>query len=127
MKPGESRPIHILLAEDSPGDVELTLEAFKDAKVANTIAVVNDGEQAIDYVRGRGRYLDAERPDLILLDLNMPRKDGREVLKELGMDPELSTIPVVVLTTSAADADVLKSYQLNANAYITKPVDFAPS
>ncbi|ACY96709.1 MULTISPECIES: response regulator [Thermomonospora] len=116
--------IEVLLVEDDPGDVLLTREAFEDNKVRNNLNVVGDGEEAMAYLRREGRYADAPRPDLILLDLNLPRKDGREVLSEVKADPELRSIPVVVLTTSAADEDILRSYDLHANAYVTKPVDF---
>ncbi|MDQ6751382.1 MAG: response regulator [Actinomycetota bacterium] len=114
-----ARPIQILLVEDSPGDVRLTEEILRDAKIANDLHVVNDGEQAMDFLRST----DAPRPDVMMLDLNLPRKDGREVLAELKGDPELRRIPVIVLTTSSADQDVLRSYDLNANCYITKPID----
>jgi CheY-like chemotaxis protein len=118
------QPIEVLLVEDDPGDVLLIREAFDFNKVHNNLNVVSDGEQALDYLRGVGDYVDRTRPDLVLLDLNLPRKDGREVLAEVKSDPELRTIPIVVLTTSEAEEDVLKSYQLHANAYVTKPVDF---
>jgi CheY-like chemotaxis protein len=118
------QPIEVLLVEDDPGDVLLIREAFDFNKVHNNLNVVSDGEQALDYLRGTGDYTDRIRPDLVLLDLNLPRKDGREVLAEVKGDPELRTIPIVVLTTSEAEEDVLKSYQLHANAYVTKPVDF---
>jgi CheY-like chemotaxis protein len=118
------RPIEVLLVEDDPGDVLLTKEAFDDNKVQNNLSVVSDGEEATDYLRRRGRFTEAARPDLVLLDLNLPRKDGREVLLEIKADPELRSIPVVVLTTSEADEDILRSYDLHANAYVTKPVDF---
>jgi len=110
--------------EDSPSDTELTIEALKEGKVANHLSVVEDGVQAMEFLRRKNQYVQAPRPDLILLDLNLPRKDGREVLAELKGDPDLKTIPVVVLTTSRAEQDVLRSYQLQANCYITKPVDF---
>ncbi len=116
-------PIEILLVEDNPGDVRLTQEAVREAKIRNTLNVVNDGEQAIAYVRRQGGYADRPRPDLILLDLNLPRKDGREVLQDLKSDPDLHRIPVVVLTSSAAEQDILRTYDLYANAYVTKPVD----
>ena len=119
-----NRPMRFLLVEDSPGDVELTRAAMAEAKVSNVMSVVRDGVEAMDFLRKEGEYADAERPDLILLDLNMPRMDGREVLKAIKGDPGLACIPVVVLTTSNAEQDVLKSYNLHANAYITKPVDF---
>jgi CheY-like chemotaxis protein len=118
------RPIEVLLVEDDPGDVLLTKEAFEDNKVKNNLTVVSDGEEATDYLRRQGRFADAVRPDLMLLDLNLPRKDGREVLQEIKADPELRSIPIVVLTTSEADEDILRSYDLHANAYVTKPVDF---
>ena len=123
---GESetgKPIEILLVEDNPGDVRLVQECFKDAKVRNTIIVVGDGVEAMAYLRQEGKYKDAVRPDMIFLDLNLPKKDGREVLAEIKGDKELKRIPVVVLTISRAEEDVLKSYNLHANAYITKPVD----
>ena len=123
MNASPARPIQILLVEDSPGDVRLTEEILREAKVANDLHVVEDGEQAMEFVGGRGSHGGAPRPDLILLDLNLPRKDGREVLAELKADPELRPIPVIVLTTSSADRDVLRSYDLNANCYITKPID----
>ena len=116
-------PIEILMVEDSPGDVRLTKEALKDAKVLNHISVVEDGVAAMAFLRREGAHAEAPRPDLILLDLNLPRKDGREVLAEIKADPALTQIPVVVLTTSQAEQDILKSYQLHANCYVTKPVD----
>jgi len=119
------RPIQILLVEDNPGDVRLTREALSSAKVSNALNVVNDGEAAMDYLCQRGEYVDAVRPDLILLDLNLPKKNGREVLAEVKSDPELKRIPVVVLTISKADEDILHSYNLQANCYINKPVDLA--
>ena len=118
------QPVEVLLVEDDPGDVLLIQEAFEDNKVHNNLHVVNDGVRAIEFLRREGEYGGAVRPDLILLDLNLPRKDGREVLAEIKGDEELSTIPVVVLTTSQAEEDVLRSYKLHANAYVTKPVDF---
>ena len=118
------RPIEILLVEDSPSDVKLTLAALNKAKVANRVSHVEDGVAAMELLRHQGAHAGAPRPDLILLDLNLPRKDGREVLAELKTDPDLATIPVVVLTTSKAEQDVLRSYELRANCYITKPVDF---
>ncbi len=117
------RPIDILLVEDSSADVRLTREALKDAKVLNTLHVARDGLAALAFLGQRGQYAGSPRPDLILLDLNLPRKDGREVLAEIKKDPELKRIPVVVLTTSRAEEDVLRSYDLHANAYVTKPVD----
>ncbi len=116
-------PIEILLVEDNPGDVRLTQEAIREAKIRNKLNVVNDGEQAVAYVRRQGDYSDQPRPDLILLDLNLPKKDGREVLQELKSDRDLHRIPVVVLTSSAAEQDILSTYDLYANAYVTKPVD----
>jgi CheY-like chemotaxis protein len=116
--------IDVLLVEDDPGDVVLIREAFADHKVGNALSVVSDGVEAIAFLRREGAHADAPRPDLILLDLNLPRKDGNEVLAEIKADPDLSTIPVVVLTTSEAEEDILRSYKLHANAYVTKPVDF---
>ncbi|HTA35557.1 MAG TPA: response regulator [Solirubrobacteraceae bacterium] len=116
--------ISVLLVEDDPGDVMLIREAFAENKVGNVLSVVNDGVEAIKFVRGEGEYASMERPDLVLLDLNLPRKSGAEVLAEIKGDPSLSTIPVVVLTTSQAEEDVLRSYEMHANAYVTKPVDF---
>ncbi len=121
---GPGTPIEVLLVEDDPGDVLMTREAFEDNKVRNRLTVVSDGEEALAYLRRQGRYADALRPDLILLDLNLPRRDGREVLAEIKSDEALHQIPVVVLTTSQSDEDILRSYQLHANAYVTKPVDF---
>jgi CheY-like chemotaxis protein len=117
-------PIEVLLVEDDPGDVLMTKEAFAEHKVRNRLTVVSDGAAALAYLRREGEYADAVVPDLILLDLNLPRRDGREVLEEIKKDEELCRIPVVVLTTSQADEDILRSYQLHANAYVTKPVDF---
>jgi len=117
------RPIEILLVEDNPGDVRLTIEGLNEGKVRNNLHVAKDGVAAIAFLRREGEYADAVRPDLILLDLNLPRKDGREVLADIKADPDLKTIPVVVLTTSRAEQDVLHSYELQANCYITKPVD----
>ena len=119
----ETRPVDILLVEDNPGDVRLTKEALKDAKVLNEIYVARDGVEAMQFVHREGSFANAPMPDLILLDLNLPRKDGREVLAEIKKDPKLQHIPVVVLTTSKADEDIIKTYNLHANAYITKPVD----
>jgi CheY-like chemotaxis protein len=116
--------IDVLLVDDDPGDTLMIREAFADNKVRNELACVADGVQAMQYLRRESEYANAPRPDLILLDLNLPRKDGREVLAEIKGDPQLATIPVVVLTTSHAEEDVLRSYQLHANAYVTKPVDF---
>ena len=117
------RPIEILLVEDNPGDVRLTREAFQDAKIRNNIHVAVNGIEAMDYLHRAGAYADAARPDVILLDLNLPLKDGREVLAEIKQDPSLQRIPVVILSTSQAEQDILKSYALHANCYITKPVD----
>jgi len=119
------RPAEILLVEDNLGDVELTREGLESAKVSNNLYVVSDGVEAMAFLRREGKYADAPRPDLILLDLNLPKKDGREVLAEIKGDDDLRMIPLVVLTTSKADEDILRSYKLNANSYITKPVDFA--
>ena len=116
--------IEVLLVEDDEGDVVMTREALAEGKVVNRLHVVGDGVEAIEFLRREGTYADAPRPDLILLDLNLPRRDGREVLAEVKGDPELRRIPVVVLTTSQAEEDILRSYDLHANAYVTKPVDF---
>jgi CheY-like chemotaxis protein len=115
--------MQVLLVEDNPGDVRLTQEALKDAKVHLELKVVNDGVEAMEYLHREGKYAESLRPDLVLLDLNLPRKDGREVLAEIKNDPLLQAIPVVVLTTSASEADILRTYMLHANCYITKPVD----
>ena len=114
--------MEILLVEDNPGDIELTLEALREAKVNNRLSSVEDGLEALAFLRRQGRYADAPRPDVIFLDLNLPRKDGRETLAEIKQDPELCDIPVLVLTTSDAERDILASYKLHANCYITKPV-----
>lgn len=124
MSPDGTRAIDVLLVEDDPGDVLMTREAFQDNKVANNLYVVGDGVTAMQFLRKEGAYADAPTPDLVLLDLNLPRMDGREVLAALKADPQLRRIPVVVLTTSEAEEDVLRSYSLHANAYVTKPVDF---
>jgi len=116
-------PIEILLVEDNPADVRLTREALREEKIHNNLNVVNDGVEAMAYLRRQGAYANAVRPDLILLDLNLPRKDGREVLSEIKNDKNLKCIPVVVLTVSNAEADILKTYNLHANCYITKPLD----
>ena len=116
--------VDVLLIEDDPGDVLMTKEAFEHYRIRNELHVVSDGEQAIRFLRQDGDYADAPRPGLILLDLNLPRRNGHEVLAELKSDPDLLTIPVVVLTTSQAEEDILRSYSLHANAYISKPVDF---
>lgn len=118
------RPVEILLVEDSLGDVRLTKEALKEGKVLNNLNVVGDGVEALAFLRKEGPYVNTTRPDLILLDLNLPKKDGREVLAAIKNDPDLKRIPVVILTTSSAEKDVLKSYDLHANCYVTKPVDF---
>ncbi|WP_323190240.1 response regulator [Halostella sp. PRR32] len=118
-----SDPADILLVEDNPGDVRLTKEAFEDGRIANTLHVVNDGVEALDFLYRRGDHADAPCPDIVLLDLNLPRKDGDEVLEEINSDPELSRVPVVVLTSSEAQEDIVRSYELDANAYLTKPVD----
>lgn len=123
MAPELLKPIEILLVEDNPGDVRLTKEALKEAKVINNLTVLKDGEEALAYLRRQGPYEKAARPHLILLDLNLPRKDGREVLAQIKGEDALKRIPVVVLTTSQDEQDVLKSYNLHANCYITKPVD----
>jgi len=115
--------VDILLVEDNPGDVRLTREALKEAKFRNELHVVCDGVEAVDYLRRRGAFASVLRPHLILLDLNLPRKDGREVLAEIKNDPDLRRIPVVVLTTSEAEVDILKAYDLHANCYISKPVE----
>jgi two-component system, chemotaxis family, response regulator Rcp1 len=119
----DARPIDILLVDDSPGDVRLAVETLKDAKVLNKIYVARDGVEAMAFLRQEGKYADVPRPDVILLDLNMPRKDGREVLGEIKEDSDLKRIPVIVLTISSSDEDILKAYNLHANCYITKPVD----
>ena len=118
----DAAPIEVLLVEDSPGDVRLTREAFKDAKVHINLHVAPDGAKAMIFLRREGEHSNAPRPDLILLDLNLPKKDGREVLAEIKGNPKLNSIPVVILTTSSSEADILRSYQLHANCYITKPV-----
>jgi CheY-like chemotaxis protein len=119
----DAKPMEVLLVEDSPGDVRLTREAFKDAKVLINLHVASDGTEAMAFLKRDGGHTNAPRPDLILLDLNLPKKDGREVLQEIKQSPTLKSIPVVILTTSASDADILRSYLLHANCYITKPVD----
>ncbi|MEU2160988.1 response regulator [Streptomyces chengbuensis] len=118
-----TKPIEVLLVEDDPGDELMTREAFEDNKIGNTLHVVRDGEEALDFLYRRGAHQDAPRPDLILLDLNLPKYDGRQVLERIKADAELTHIPVVVLTTSAAEEDILRSYRLHASAYVTKPVD----
>jgi CheY-like chemotaxis protein len=119
----ESKPIEILLVEDNAGDARLAREALREAKVRNNLTWLSDGEEALAFMRREGKYSHAPRPDLILLDLNLPRKDGREVLTEIKSDDKFKRIPVVILTTSQADEDVLRAYHLNANCYIPKPVD----
>lgn len=116
--------IQILLVEDNPGDVRLTIEALRGAKVANELHVVADGGEAIEFIRRRGRYVDAPRPDIVLLDLNLPRVDGGDVLSDIKADPDLATIPIIVLTSSQAEEDIIRSYKLHANCFISKPVDF---
>ncbi len=121
--PPRRRPVEILLVEDNPGDVRLTREAFADTRINNHLSVVGDGEEAMAFLRREGDYSAAPRPDIILLDLNLPRKSGREVLEEVKTDPNLLAIPIVVMTTSEAEGDILNSYYHHANAYVTKPVD----
>lgn len=120
---GNAKPIELLLVEDNPGDVRLTREALKQGKVWNNLHVVEDGEAALEFVHREGRFAQAPRPDLILLDLNLPKKNGREVLALIKGDESLRRIPIVILTTSQAETDIVKAYELNANCYITKPVD----
>jgi CheY-like chemotaxis protein len=120
----DGKMIEILLVEDSPGDVGLTIEALKEAKINNNLSVVEDGEKAMEFLHRRGEYVSAPKPDLILLDLNLPRKNGREVLQEVKADPLLRRIPIVILTTSRSDEDIIRAYDLHANCYISKPVDF---
>ncbi len=117
------RPIDILLVEDNPGDVRLTVEALRDSKVRNKLYVAKDGMEATAFLRREGKYADAPHPDLILLDLNLPKKDGPEVLAEIKEDPALKHIPVVILTSSKAEEDIIKTYNLHANCYVTKPID----
>jgi two-component system, chemotaxis family, response regulator Rcp1 len=119
----ENRPVEILLVEDNPGDERLTREALKEGKVYSNLHWVKDGVEAMEFLRRQGKYSSVPRPDIILLDLNLPKKDGREVLQDIKNDPELKRIPVVVLTTSKAEEDVLRTYNLHANCYVTKPVD----
>jgi CheY-like chemotaxis protein len=118
------KTVDVLLVEDSAADADLVREVIEGGKLIINLIVVGDGEEAMDYLRRQGKFKDALRPDLVLLDLNLPKKDGREVLREVKADPDLSLIPVVVLTTSSGDEDILRSYQLHANAYIAKPVEF---
>ena len=122
-KTEESPPVEILLVEDNAGDHRLTQEALREGKVYNNLHWAQDGVEALEFLRRRGKYADVPRPDIVLLDLNLPKKDGREVLSEMKGDASLRTIPVVILTTSQAEEDVLRSYDLHANCYITKPVD----
>jgi len=117
--------VEILLAEDNPGDVKLTEKALEQGHIINNLHVVTDGVEAMQFLRQEGEYADKPRPDLVLLDLNMPRKDGKEVLKDVKDDPDLRRIPIVVLTSSEAEEDIVRSYDLHANAYLTKPVDFS--
>lgn len=119
----ESRLVEILLVEDNPGDADLVIEVLEDSRVRNRLFVAEDGEEALDFLYKKGQFSDVPRPDLILLDLNLPKVDGREVLSKIKADPKLRSIPVVVLTTSQAEEDILRSYDLHANSYITKPVD----
>jgi chemotaxis family two-component system response regulator Rcp1 len=121
---GDGMPIQVLLVEDSPGDVRLTQEAFRDANMSIHLSVASDGVEAMEFLRNEGSYLEAPRPDLILLDLNLPKMDGREVLAHIKADTNLKTIPTVILTTSEAEADIVNSYQLQANCYLSKPVEF---
>ena len=119
----ETRPVEIMLLEDNPGDVRLTMEALKEAKVSNNLNIVIDGEEAMAFLRKEGKFSNAPKPDLILLDLNVPKKDGREVLKEIKADKNFRFIPVVILTSSQVDEDIINAYDQHANCYITKPVD----
>jgi len=119
------QPIEILLVEDNPGDIRLTLEALRHGSVRNKLRVVTDGVEAMSYLHSEGQYAQAPRPDLILLDLNLPKKDGREVLAEIKQDERLKSIPIVILTTSQAEDDIINSYNLHANCYVTKPVDLS--
>lgn len=121
---GTGRAINILLVEDNPGDIRLTQEVLKDGKICNNLNVVMDGEEAMLFLRKTGKYKDANIPDIVLLDLNLPKKDGRQVLSEIKSDPVLKIVPVIILTTSSAEQDILNTYANHANAYITKPVDF---
>lgn len=124
MTPREPEPVELLLAEDNPGDVKLTRKGLDEAGLRNNLHVVNDGVEAMKFLRQEGEYADKPRPDLVLLDLEMPRKDGWEVMDDLNDEPDLNRIPIVVLTSSDAETDIVKSYEKQANAYITKPVDF---
>jgi two-component system, chemotaxis family, response regulator Rcp1 len=120
-----NKEVKILFVEDNEGDIVLTLEALKEARVSNHITVLRDGEEAIAYLKKNGKYADAETPDLILLDINLPKMDGKEVLSKIKNDPDLLVIPVVILTTSDSEKDIIESYHNHANCYITKPVDFS--
>jgi CheY-like chemotaxis protein len=124
MSEQHGQPVEILLAEDNPGDAKLTRKALEQGNVINNLHVVTDGAEAVAYLRQEGEYADKPRPDLILLDLNMPRKDGREVLEDIKSDDALKRIPIVVMTSSEAEEDIVQSYDLHANAYLTKPIDF---
>ncbi len=117
------RQVEFLLAEDNPGDVRLTQEALRESKIRNNLNVVPDGMEAMEFLRRQGKYADAPAPDVVLLDLNLPKKDGREVLAEIKSDPKLKRIPVVIITSSEAEQDILRTYDLHANCYVTKPVD----
>ena len=117
------QPVEVLLVEDDPGDELMTREAFEDNKIGNTLHVARDGEEALDFLYRRGAHADAPSVDLILLDLNLPKYDGRQVLEQIKSDPDLTHVPVVILTTSSSEEDILRSYKLHANAYVTKPVD----
>ncbi|MGP7997882.1 MAG: response regulator [Streptosporangiaceae bacterium] len=119
------KPIEVLLVEDDPGDELMTREAFEDNKIANRLHVAHDGEEALDFLYRRGPHTGAPRVDLVLLDLNLPKYDGRQILEKIKSDPDLAHVPVVILTTSSSEEDILHSYQLHANAYVTKPVDVA--
>jgi CheY-like chemotaxis protein len=119
-----NRPIEILLVEDNPAEVRLTIEGLKEARIANNLSSVMDGDSAIDYLHRRGKHGDAPRPDLILLDLNLPGIDGRTVLRHIKEDPQLKIIPVVIITSSEAESDIIKSYEAHANCFISKPIDF---
>ena len=119
-----SKLIEILLVEDDPGDIRLTKEAFKEGTVLHNLSTVTDGAKAIDFLSKGGEYTDVPRPDLVLLDLNLPKKDGKEVLQFIKSDPDLKKIPVIILTTSSSEFDITRAYQLHANCYITKPIDF---
>jgi CheY-like chemotaxis protein len=126
INPGLGRPVNVLLVEDSPSDVAMTVAALREGRIQNQLHVAEDGEVAMAFLRHEGPYVDAPRPDLIILDLNLPRKDGREVLEEVKDDEALKFIPVVILTTSSEDADILRSYKVHANAFVTKPAGLEP-